>query len=243
VAIWHSVFFCSHTDRPGGNVSASNITTRPRTTQPSSDTSATNMTARPKTAQPSSNMPDRPLVVPKTAQYPGVVIRASLCLIVVLTPVDPLLMICDEQDKVPTKSVSLYSNSIRKSMPVCATLCPGTGGNWIDQRIVERLKLESHRIHTKAMVRRADVYGKHFESTGRFVDFACCRNKGSGACRHRFYVAQHVDFDVVFGADILSSNEIVSPGPSKPNHGVSYTKKALSTQEYYKPEQQSSSRK
>jgi hypothetical protein len=125
-------------------------------------------------------------------------------------------------------------------MTVLATLYPGTKGNWISQRIVKRLGLQPC---PDELVRGADFDGKYFKSTGRYVDVACYRDNSNDTRCHRFYVVEHVLFDVLFGSDTLASYEIVSARQEQGSHMVSYPKRSSSAQQYSQRGQQRSSKK
>jgi len=95
--------------------------------------------------------------------------------------------------------VRLYNDVDCEWNIVCARICPAVGNNWISGRIVRRLSLKSHPIRS---FKEADCDGKHFTSSGQVVDLVCSQESSKKDCRHRFYVVEHVPFDVLFGREL-----------------------------------------
>jgi hypothetical protein len=88
-------------------------------------------------------------------------------------------------------------------LPVIATADPKIEGNWMSSRIVRRLDLEYQRDEILQDVPTFD--GQCFKQTRKFVLLTCRIPSRNPPCLHRFYIVEHLPYDVLLGSDKLGS--------------------------------------
>jgi len=97
--------------------------------------------------------------------------------------------------------VTLCSKSKNKSTTVCVTVDSETEGTWIHSSIVQQLNLETQEDVSN---RYGHWAGTTLKSTGRFLELGFRGNSRGKANRIRFYIADDVGFDILFGSSIIS---------------------------------------